>query len=239
MHGHRLARLRLTTFCLALAVARPVAAGAQVVVVDEGTFTLTIGGERVGREDFSIRRSPAAANAVLVAQGNVLLGDLRLAVALNTDSLGVPLRFQEESFLLDRSSGSVTGEWRRGLWSALAVEQDGESAREFRLPAGSVAFADGVVHQLWFLLRFRPGVDATQLEPSSMTLRPVHAEDAGQDVVTIGLREVEAKKWVVRALADGHVIREAWTDTAGRLLRVRIPDQDMEALRDEAPAETP
>ena len=33
----------------------------QVVLVDEGTFTLLVRGTRVGREDFSIRRAPPTA----------------------------------------------------------------------------------------------------------------------------------------------------------------------------------
>ena len=52
----------LTLVGLALAgLAAPVSS--QVTTLDEGSFTITVRGERVGREDFRIRSTPGASGA--------------------------------------------------------------------------------------------------------------------------------------------------------------------------------
>ena len=212
-------------------------AGAQVVVVDEGTFTITVAGVRAGREDFSIRRSTAQQGGFF-AQGTILRGENRTVVALTTDSLGTPLKFQWERFVTGRSVENVSGEFRRGLWSGRAVGVAGESGREFRLPEPVVGADDDVLHETWFLVRFgaRPG--ARLLVPRALLVRDLVLEDVGADSVSIGLDVYPARKWVLRATAAGPVLREAWTDARGRLLRVRIPALNLDAVRDEALPET-
>src|SRR5689334_7417765 len=81
---------------------------AQVVVVDEGILTISVAGERVGREDFSIRRNVTEGG--FIAQGNVLRGDSRATVALSTDSSGLPIRFQIERFVAGRRVENTSGE---------------------------------------------------------------------------------------------------------------------------------
>jgi hypothetical protein len=237
MHPNLWSSLRLALPVLvALGAAAP-AAGAQVVIIDEGTFTLSVAGVRVGREDFSIRRSTAL-DAGYFAQGTVLRGESRIVVALGTDSVGTPLRFQFERFVTGRSVENVSGEFRRGLWSGRAVGATGESGREFRLPEHIVAADDAVVHETWYLLRFGPRPGTQLLLPRALTIRMLALEDAGPDSVSIGLDVVPVRKWVLRATPDGPVLREAWVDPRGRLLRVRFPAEDLEALRDELPPET-
>ena len=205
----------------------------QVVLVDEGTFTLLLKGTRVGREDFSIRRSPASAQAAYVAQANVLIGESRVSVATSTDSLGFPLRFQHETLAAGQSAATVTGEWRGGLWSGRAVNPLGESAREFRLAPGTIPVEPGVMHHLWFVLRF--GRRTTLLLPRTLQSRTVRVEAAGTEAFAIGLAEIQARRFTVRLDADNTVLYEAWIDPAGRLLRVRAPGESLEAIRDEAP----
>lgn len=235
-------RLRRSVLDLVLPALAALSAGAgsaaaQVVVVDEGTFTVSVAGARAGREDFSIRRSTALEGGYF-AQATVLRGENRSMVALSTDSLGTPLRFQWQRFVTGRSVENVSGEFRRGLWSGRAVSTTGESGREFRLPEPVVAASDGVIHETWFLIRFgaRPGTKV--LLPHSLSIRDLALEDAGADSVAIGQDVYPARKWLVRATPGGPVLREAWTDPRGRLLRVRIPAEDLEAIRDEAPPET-
>ncbi|MCE9600972.1 MAG: hypothetical protein K8S21_02000 [Gemmatimonadetes bacterium] len=212
-------------------------ARAQVLVVDEGTFTVTIAGVRAGREDFSIRRSTALEGGYL-AQGTILRGESRVVVALNTDSLGTPLRFQWERFVTGRSVENVSGEFRRGLWSGRAVGAAGESGREFRLPEPVVGADDDVIHETWFLVRFGARAGARLLVPRSLTLRDLVLEDLGADSVSIAGDVFPARKWALRSAPGGAVLREAWLDSRGRLLRVRIPAQDLDAVRDEALPET-
>lgn len=226
----------LAALATALAV-QPRAAAAQMRLMDEGTFSLFVGGERVGREDFSIRGSAGGGAIRFIAQGNVLLGESRVAVRLSTDSAGSPLLFTLEETRAGKLVEAVSGEARRDLWSGRALRPTGESAREFRVPAGSLASEATVIHHLWFLLRFGEGRDAMVVHPRSFTTEQVGIEDAGPDRVSLGLREFVARKWLIRP-SSGVAAREAWTDTEGRLLRVRIPEANLEAVRDEAPAET-
>lgn len=220
---------------LALSALTATAVRAQVTVIDEGSFTLSIGGERVGREDFSIRSTRSGAGISFVAQGTVLRGELRLTVALNFDSTGTPLRLQSE--LLDGPEVRETyfGRRERGIWSGRAVRADGESAREFLVPVGALAVDDEVVHHLWLLLRFGRGRETLLIAPRSLDRRFAMLEEVGPSRVALGLRDLPARHWIVREVGAGTPLWEIWTDSAGRLLRVVDPVRLFEALRDEPP----
>jgi hypothetical protein len=207
---------------------------AQVRVIDQGTFTVYVGGERVGREDFGIRAVPGSGGETFLAQGNVLTGAQRLSVVLATDSAGSPLRYTLEALQDGRVVETTSGESNRGIWLGRSRRESGESAREFRLPAGAVANEVSVAHQLWFALR-RGGGRMLMLQPRSLTVVEVIVEDAGPDHVTLGLQDIVTRRWVLRPTTGAVPIREAWTDLQGRVLRLRVPALDLEALRDEPP----
>ncbi len=211
---------------------------AQVRLVDEGTFSLFVEGQRVGREDFSIRAAPGAGGSAFVAQGNVLRGEQRLSVALNADSTGLPLRFQLTSRVDGRDVETILGEARRGIWMGRAVRSGGESAREFRLPPGAIAAEDDVIHQVWFVVRYGGGRTLALLSPRTLALRQVAVEDGGADRVRLETLEVDARRWVLRPVDGGEPVREVWTDQEGRILRLRVASRGLEALRDEVPSET-
>lgn len=219
--------------------APPALLGAQVRVVDEGTFSLFVGGERIGREDFSVRALPGPGGGSYIAQGNVLVGERRLSVALTSDSAGFPTRYSFETIIEGRVVETITGETRRGIWLGRAVRAGSESAREFRLPAGTVAAEPGIVHPLWFVLRRAGGAAPAILLPRTLSMAEVTIEDGGPDNVTLGLRDFVTRRWIIRPVHGDWSTREAWTDLQGRVLRVRVPSLDLEALRDEPPRETP
>lgn len=225
------------TLCAALAPG--VSAHAQIVLIDEGTFSLVFGEERVGREDFSIRTVPGSGGAAFVAQGNVLLGDSRTSVSLNADSAGLPQRYRLETRTGETIEETIAGESRRALWMGRALHPGGESAREFRLPPLTIAVEEGVVHHLWFVVRQGPGATPWLLSPRTLALRQVRVEDAGPDRVALGLREFVTRRWTIRAVDAPPILYEVWTDLQGRMLKVRIPAEQLEAIRDEPPRETP
>jgi hypothetical protein len=221
----------------ALILAMPaVPLDAQVTVVDEGTFSLFTRGTRSGREDFSIRRTTGGG---IVAQGNLLRGDVRATIALSTDSLGGPERFRMETLRSGRREEEVSGERRGSTWSGLALRLAGERGSEFRIPPGALAADESAVHHLWFLLHFASGRSAARLHPRVLLFDTVLVEAGGTERVTIGLDEIDARKFILRSADGRSALREIWTDTEGRLLRLRIPSEEFEAVRDELPPETP
>lgn len=212
---------------------------AQVTILDEGTFSRSVNGTRVGREDFSIRAARSTPGAVFVAQANVLEGEKRRTVVLNADSLGGPVRFQLESREGNTVVGSVVGERQRSLWSGRILTQRRESARELPLPADVFIAEAGVVHALWFVLRFGQGRDVVLFAPSGPSQDLVRVNKGTSDSVTVAGRVLVAERWTLHDAGDGRLLWEIWLDAAGRILRARHPATGLEALRDDPPAETP
>lgn len=206
-------------------------AEAQVVVLDEGSFTLYKDGERIGREDFSIRTAPGADGRVLVAQATVATGDRRVAPGINADTAGVPTRYQREVRIAGAVVESYRGQATRGRYSSSLMHPDGESAREFRLPAGTVAADDDIVHQLWFIARRGAGATVPVLVPRRNVVELVRIESAGPERLSIDLRQYEATRLVLHTSASGGV-REVWIGADGRILKAAIPALGLVALRD-------
>lgn len=215
-------------------------AAAQVLILDEGTFTHSVGGTRVGREDFSVRTVRGGGlGATFVAQANVLAGENRRTIALNADSAGGPLRFQLEAREATSIVSTVVGERERSTWLGRVVAGSRESGREFRLSEGTFIAEPQVVHHLWFVLRFGQGRPVVLLTPSANTQDSVQLVRVGADTVTLGTRRIAATHWELRGARDSSVRWEFWADAAGRLLRARHPASGLEALRDDPPGETP
>lgn len=222
---------------LALAVAQ--AASAQVLILDEGTFTHTVGGTRVGREDFSVRTVRGGGGAVYIAQANVLAGEHRRTIALNADSAGAPLRFQLEAREATTIVSTVVGERERSTWLGRVVAGPRESGREFRLSGRTFVAEPSVVHHLWFVLRFGQGQPVILLTPSANAQDTVQLVEGIADTVTVGSRRIAARRWELRDAQNGSVLWEFWSDAAGRLLRARDPRSGLDATRDDPPGETP
>ncbi|MEY3700982.1 MAG: hypothetical protein RI891_274, partial [Gemmatimonadota bacterium] len=65
-------------------------------------------------------------------------------------------------------------------------------------------------------------------EFQQVTLRPT-----GSELLRIGTADVAAQRWVIQS--GDTVVQEVWTDSRGRLLRVRQPALDLDAVRDDVP----
>jgi hypothetical protein len=206
-------------------------AQAQVVVLDEGSFTLYKDGERIGREDFSIRTAPGAEGRVLVAQATVATGDRRVAPGINADTSGLPTRYQREVRVAGSVVESYRGQATRGRYSSSLMHADGESAREFRLPPGTVTADDDIVHQLWFIARRGAGVTVPVLVPRRNLVEMVRIETVGPERLSIDLRQYEVTRLVLRTVVGG-AIREVWVAADGRILKAAIPALGLVALRD-------
>src|SRR5512140_1003632 len=112
-------------------IALPLAAAtaaSQATVVDDGSFTISRAGERVGREDFSIRHVPTTAGAFeTLTRGVVVTGTHRLTVDLSADSAGLPVRFQAKIADDGRAADTYRVEVAGRRYSARTMRGAGES----------------------------------------------------------------------------------------------------------------
>lgn len=207
---------------------------AQTTIVDDGSFTLVVNGERVGREDFSIRHVPTAAGAYeTLTRGVIVSGAHRTTVDLSADSLGHPVRFQSKMADDGRSGDTYRAEVLGRRFSARVVRGNGESARELLIPPGTLLVEDGVLYPLQFVVA-RGGGSVSAVVPARNRVVTLSVQDAGADRVSIALQTIDARKFIVRDTADEST-REVWVDGAGRVLKVAIPALHLVALRDDAP----
>jgi hypothetical protein len=219
---------------LALAACLASTARAQVISLDEGSFTVMRAGNRIGREDFSIRSSPSAGGPSLVAHGVVAIGSRRIEPKLNADTSGGVLKYETEVRENGRTTVMYSGKLIRDHYQARSTRPEGESSREFRLPPGTVAVEDDVLHQLWFIARRGPGATVSVLSPLRNVVETVRVELVGSELLTIDTHELQTRHLRLRTEGSG-VTKDVWVDAAGRLLKVVIPATNIVAVRDEAP----
>jgi hypothetical protein len=228
----------IRTLRLAAALLVPSLLTAQVSTADEGSFTVTRGEAKIGREEFRIVRQPAGGGVEYVARALAAYGDRRISPALQTDDAGAPLRYQVEVRSATGVDERLTGQAEGIRFRAQVRTPRGEAAREYILGEGSVLADDDLYHQLYFLsLAARGGGAAsrrTMLMPRRNAHGPATVERAGAETVVIAGRALAATKLVVTP--SGGARREVWVDAAGRVLKVSVPDERIVALRDDPPA---
>jgi hypothetical protein len=206
----------------------------QVATLDEGSFSITVSGERVGREDFRIRSTPGTAGPEIVATANVSYATRRILAQMRADSAGVPSRYvievKDGQTVEERVDGSVF----RGRVSARLKNSRGESANEFVASPGALVIDDDVFHHYYFVTRRpNPGGPVSVIVPRRNTQVTMRVADAGTEKLTIGGSTLDARHFTI---ADpGGANREVWADAAGRLLKVAIPSKGVVALRDDPP----
>lgn len=204
----------------------------QVVVLDEGSFTLYRGGDRIGREDFSIRSAPGGASGrVLVAQATVAMGARRVTPGINADSLGFPARYQREVRDTAGIVETYSGQANAGRFASRLMREEGESAREFRLPPGTVAADDDIIHQLWFIVRRGAGAIVPVLAPRRNAVDSIRVVRVGSEVVSIDLRRFDTTHLRLETIGR-EVVRDVWVTADGKIIRAAIPALGLIALRD-------
>lgn len=211
----------------------PLAAAAQVAVVDEGSFTISREGSRIGREEFAIRRTPNPGGDVLVANATAVYTDRRLSPALQTDAAGAPLRYQVEVIVGGDVQERLQGRVGRGRFSAQLRTPRGESAREYVVADGALILDDDVFHQYYFLAR----AGRTGLVPVVVPRRNVQVtmrvDNQGADAVVIDGNRLSATRYVMTE-PEGST-RRIWVDGEGRVLKVTLDARGITALRDSPP----
>ncbi|MEY4956548.1 MAG: hypothetical protein RL409_805 [Gemmatimonadota bacterium] len=207
--------------------------------LDVGSFTLLTNGQRAGREQFSVQRVTSPDGGTLEVRSESAQDDRRVAMRLETDSAGTPVRYSVE----ERRGADVTlrlgGQRVRGRFATLARSSTGEAAREYLLRPGTVVVEDDGIVQYALLVRERTmaegaGITLPSLTPIANTQGAVRLvlETSTDTIVVAGTRRA-ARRW--RVTVSSGDLRLVWTDVEGRLLRLTIPARNLEAIRDDVP----
>ena len=221
----------------AVLLAPTVSSAQSAQIIDQGSFTITVGNLRTGREDFRIEGTPGASGALeYVARATVVFGDKRLTPALHSDSLGAPSDYQVESRGTTAGSERWSGKITRGRVSARINNARGESAKEYIVTDGALILDDDVFHQYFFIARRASAAGAASVAivvPRRNAQLVLKVSTAGADRVTIGTKDVEARH--ITLTEPSGDTRDLWVDGKGRVLKVAIPSRNLVALRDDPP----
>jgi hypothetical protein len=219
---------------LAFSAATAVPASAQVVTLDEGTFTISRGGNPVGRESFTIKSSAAGGGgSVVQARATVSYDDRRLTPVLKADSVGSPTEYQLEVRAGANASEVLKGVIRRGRFSATMQTPRGENLKEYVVSDGALVLDEDVFHQYYFLARGNRSGSVPVVVPHRNVQVVMRIEERGSTTVTVGGQSIPARAFVLVEPSGNS--REVWVDRQGRVLKVSIPSRGIVALRDEAP----
>jgi outer membrane protein assembly factor BamB len=218
---------------VAVALAAP-ALSAQVTTVDEGSFSILRNGQRIGREEFTIRRTPGAeGQPVLVASATVAYDQRRIAPALRTDSSGAPIAYALEVRTGTEVQEQLKGAVGRGRFSAVSRTPKGESAREYIVTDGALILDDEIFHQYFFVARAARTGTLPVVVPRRGAQVMMRIEDGGAATVTVGGRALPARRVTMREPAGGR--RDILVDAQGRVLQVELPALGIVATRDDPP----
>lgn len=225
----RLALLSLTLTLWAV----PAAANAQAVL-DRGSFRLTLAGQEVGTESFSIRQDGTGPSAITIAQATVSLDTGKVTQELTSWLRISPAGARAAEYRL-RIQGSaheqITGTVAGGRFSARIVSPAGEMMREYLASDRAVVVDDGLAHQYYFLAQ-RAGSAAARvpvLIPRESRQVVATVSPGGADALEIGGRRVDARRLLISA--GGQPDRELWVDADNRVLRLSIPSRGFVAAR--------
>ena len=220
-----------------VALASPRLAAAQVSTADEGSFTITREGTRIGREEFRIVRQPVAGGTESVARGVAAYGDRRITSALQTDASGGPLRYQVEVKNGADVESRLTGQIVHGRFTAQVRTVRGEAASEFAVGDGTVVVDDDIFHQYFFLtLGDRLPAASTTLAlvaPRRNAQGSMRVTKAGSESIDVGGQKITATKLAIASSAAPAC--DVWVDAGGHVLKVTVPSRGIVALRDDPP----
>ncbi len=224
---------RTLSSTLALLILPSALAGAQVRTIDQGSFTITMNNQRIGREDFSIVEDASTQNPVVLAKATVEYRErgLRLQPVLKANAAGASTEY--EVVVRGGPIQKWTGQIERNRVRSFVSSERGQSAKEFVVSVGAMVLDDDVFHQYYFLAK-RAGDGAIPvIVPQRNAQSTVTVTREGTERFEIGNTQIEAQKLVVTE-ASGPT-REVWVDAQGRVLRVAIPSRGSVATRDEPP----
>jgi hypothetical protein len=202
-------------------------------IMDEGSFTISVNGRTVGRENFRISATPRGDVTEYVASAVVTYGDRRVSPELRTGSDGTVA-----DYTVTTRSGGSTESWRGamagGRLNATIASGRGTAAREYVVPAGTIVLDDEILHHHWFLaLRSHDGSMPVVVPRRADVKSTVTMATVGEETLQIGNHDLQAVH--LRASVSGGEVHDIWVDKSGRLLKVALPARNLVAIRDDPP----
>ncbi len=209
-------------------------ARAQNQTIDQGIFRLSVRGQPVGTETFTIQRKGEGPSSVVVAQARMSLdnGD-ETRTLLQTEGLDLrPTAYQIEVTGPDKQS--IRGQAAGNRFRAQIVSNSGEMMREYLASEGAVIIDQGVAHQYYFLApHLQDGASVPIIIPRESRQVSASISSQGRESIEIGGHQVSARKFSIRPA--GMPERTIWVDDQGRVLRLNIPSQNYVAERTALP----
>jgi hypothetical protein len=222
--------LGLTTL-LAVALASPHPLWAQGVVVDQGSFAVSIDGQRIGTEEFTIRRAGLGGDAAIFANATVTLTrdgrDEQVSPLLRaTPPDGVVSQYQVRVTGPDALDLRLRLAQRR--YVAVIQSAAGEEQREFLAQPQTRVLDVDVAHHYYFLRDISEGTVTPVLEPRLRAHAELVAGAGSDDELRLGQAVVSARRVQFSSGEDRRIV---WFDRLGRVLRVEIPGRGYVADR--------
>lgn len=217
--------------------AAPAEIRAQGVVVDEGSFAVTIDGREAGSEEFTIRRAGLNRDDALFATATVNLardgGTQRIEVVYRaTPGEGLPKCdgttpcYQVDVDGPDAISLRLALAGRR--YVARVLDRVHEEIREFPAAPGTRILETDVAHLYYFLRDVPQGTVVPVLGPRERSHTSLTVGAAREESLQLGPNVVDARRVELSAGDDRRIV---WFDRLGRVLRVSIPARGYVAQR--------
>lgn len=211
----------------------PLPSRAQSVVVDEGTFVVTVNGSAAGTERFAIRRAGVGDDAIVIANAVIQVDRGSGATELRPLLEATPLDDVSTSYQL-KVSGAESAEMSLRLAGRRYVSrfqtQAGEEEREFLARPGTRIVEEGVAHQYYFLRTVREGARIPVIEPRTRRQVQLTASAPEEEEIRVGTVRIRARKVT---FAAGEDVRTVWFDQQGRVVRVEVPAAGYVATRED------
>lgn len=216
---------------VALAVLVPYGASGQGLVVDQGRFVVTVRGDSVGVEDFTIRRAGLGREDAIFANATVILSREGASQEIRpllraTPPDGIAIEYQVEVTGLDAMELGLRRAGRRFV--ATIQSELGEEQREFAAGPETRVLETDVAHHYYFLRDAREGSVTPALVPRTREHIEVIAGASTEEDLHVGTAVVAARRVEFSTGADSRVV---WFDRLGRVLRVEIPASGYSAER--------
>ncbi len=216
--------LRLLALSIVLAVSSPTrTAHAQGIVVDEGSFRISLAGREVGTESFSIRRAGIGRDDALFANGTIELGS-----SVDRDAIDPLLRATPPDGVVAGYQVRVTGknalDFQLTLvgnrYVSFARSPLGDEEREYPARSTTRILEQDVAHHYYFLRDAREGERIHIIEPRSRSQGTLTVDRRTDDQILLDGRPTEARRL---EMSFRDQVRTVWYDRLGRVLRVEIP----------------